>query len=112
MPVTQIRMTDYPGDAPARDFWRFAHDALRPVEDGEVMERLDYISIDPGMRGWITNKRSYMPPVKPGGVMRAFGVGEVVESRAGELTVGDQVTGFTGVQTHGVFKAGNLRKVG
>lgn len=110
--VTQIRMTDYPATAPARDFWEVTHDALKSLEDGEVLVRLDHISIDPGMRGWITNKRSYMPPVKPGGIMRAFGVGEVIESRSDDLSVGDQVTGFTGVQTHGVFAAKNLRKIG
>ena len=107
----QIRMSDYPGARNARDFWRVTHDPLRSIEEGEVRVRLDYISIDPGMRGWITNKRSYMPPVKPGGVMRAFGVGEVLESRAAGLAVGDQVTGFTGVQTHGVFKQESLRKI-
>ncbi|WP_164118582.1 NADP-dependent oxidoreductase [Sphingorhabdus sp. Alg239-R122] len=105
-------MSDYPGAGSVRDIWRTTHDPIRPVEDGEALVRLDHISVDPGMRGWITNKRSYMPPVKPAGVMRAFGVGEVIESRAEGLAVGDQVTGFTGVQTHGVFKEENLRKIG
>jgi len=108
----QIRMVDYPGTVSARDFWKVTHDPIPPLRDGEVAVWLDYISIDPGMRGWITNKRSYMPPVNPGSVMRAFGVGEVIESASDEFSVGDQVTGFTGVQTHGVFKAGNLRKIG
>lgn len=43
--------------------------------------------------------------------MRAFGVGEVLESRSDKIAVGDYVTGFTGVQTHGVFKDKNVRKV-
>jgi NADPH-dependent curcumin reductase CurA len=110
--ATQIRMADYPGAGSARDIWQVTHDSPRSIDDGEVLVRLDYVSIDPGMRGWITNKRSYMPPVKPGGVMRAFGLGEVIESRAEGLVVGDLVTGFTGVQTHGVFKEEHLRKVG
>ena len=110
--ATQIRMVDYPGTANARDFWRVTHDSPRSIGVGEALVRLDYVSIDPGMRGWITNKRSYMPPVMPGGVMRAFGVGKVIESRAEGLVAGDLVTGFTGVQTHGVFKQENLRKIG
>ncbi len=76
----QIRMSDFPANGNTRDIWRVTHDPLRLVEEGEVMVRLDYISIDPGMRGWITNKRSYMPPVKPGGVMRAFGHSGAVKS--------------------------------
>jgi len=78
---------------------------------GEVSVALHTVSLDPGMKGWITNKRSYMPPVKPGAVMRAFGVGEVMESRAESLVPGDWVTGFTGVQTHGVYKATQLSKI-
>ena len=111
MTPTQIRMSDYPGSRPHGEFWNSTNDPLRRIESGEVEVRLDWISIDPGMRGWITNKRSYMPPVKPGGVMRAFGVGEVLESRSDKIAVGDYVTGFTGVQTHGVFKDKNVRKV-
>lgn len=109
--VTQVRMTVYPNGAPARDFWQITHDPLPSLAEDEILVRLDYISIDPGMSGWITNKRSYMPPVQPGGVMRAFGVGEVIESRSEGFSVGDLVTGFTGVQTHGVFKASDLRKI-
>ncbi len=104
-------MLDYPGSKPARDFWKLTHDEPRPLVEGEIAVAVDTISIDPGMSGWITDKRSYMPPVKPGGVMRAFGVGEVVESSSPDFAVGDWVTGFTGVQTHGVYRGENLRKI-
>ncbi|MFN2098748.1 NADP-dependent oxidoreductase [Altererythrobacter sp. MF3-039] len=108
---TQIRMLDYPGPNPARDMWGLTHDTPRAPDEGEIAVAIDTISIDPGMSGWITDKRSYMPPVKPGGVMRAFGVGEVIESKSDQFDVGDWVTGFTGVQTHGVYRAENLRKI-
>ncbi|WP_416831511.1 MAG: NADP-dependent oxidoreductase [Erythrobacter sp.] len=111
MVPAQIRMTQYPGASPARDVWKLTHDAMRDLRDGEVGVAIHTISIDPGMSGWITDKRSYMPPVKPGGVMRAFGVGEVTESKSDQFDVGDWVTGFTGVQTHGVYRAENLRKI-
>jgi NADPH-dependent curcumin reductase CurA len=111
MEATQVRMREYPGAGPARDVWSLTHDRLRELADGEVTVALDTISIDPGMSGWITDKRSYMPPVKPGGVMRAFGVGEIIESKSSRFETGDWVTGFTGVQTHGVFRADHLRKI-
>ena len=107
----QIRMNQYPGAGPVRDVWNLTHDATRSPDDGEVAVAIHTISIDPGMSGWITDKRSYMPPVKPGGVMRAFGVGEVIESKSDRFGVGDWVTGFTGVQTNGVYRAENLRKI-
>jgi NADPH-dependent curcumin reductase CurA len=104
-------MLEYPGARPPREIWRLTHDALRDPGDGEVVVRIATISIDPGMQGWITNKRSYMPPVEPGGVMRAFGVGEVIASRSDRLPEGTWVTGFTGVQTHGVFRDRALRPI-
>lgn len=107
----QLRMKEYPGSRPARSVWELTNDPLPDAKDGEIVVAIDTISIDPGMTGWITDKRSYMAPVRPGGVMRAFGVGEVVESRSADFAVGDWVTGFTGVQTHGVYRAGDLRKI-
>lgn len=107
----QFRMMDYPGARAARDFWATTRDPLPPMTEGEVVVRIDWLSVDPGMSGWITDKPSYMPPVKPGGVMRAFGVGEVVESRSDNLNAGDWVTGFLGMQTEGVFKDKALRKI-
>lgn len=111
MEAKQIRMREYAGTRPVRDIWALTKDPVRALADGDVSVAIDTISIDPGMTGWITNKRSYMPPVKPGGVMRAFGVGEVTHSKSADLVVGDWVTGFAGVQTHGVYRAENLRKI-
>jgi len=86
-------------------------DPVPVLAEGDVRLRMSHISVDPGMRGWITPKRSYMPPVKPGEVMRAFGVGEVVESRAEGIAAGDWMTGFTGVQSEAALSARSLRKI-
>lgn len=91
--------------------WRASADPTPPPVAGEVVVRIAYVSVDPGMRGWITPKRSYMPPVQPGEVMRAFGIGEVIESAADGLAAGDWVTGFTGVQSVATLPAAMLRKV-
>ncbi|MEP3420655.1 MAG: zinc-binding dehydrogenase [Erythrobacter sp.] len=82
MEATQIRMREYPGAGSTRDVCSIAHNSVRDLTDREVTVAIDTVSIDPGMSGWITNKRSYMPQAKPGGVMRAFGVGEIVESKS------------------------------
>jgi len=69
------------------DTWSFTNDA--PAElPRQLLVRMSWISVDPGMRGWITPKRSYMPPVQSGEVMRAFGVGEVVASQAEKFRPG------------------------
>jgi len=108
---TQYKMTSFYEPDEIANIWQKTEAPLPEVNDGQVAVRLDWISIDPGMMGWVTNKRSYMPPVQPGEVMRAFGVGEVTESSSLALGIGDLVTGFTGVQTEGVFSDKALRKI-
>lgn len=109
--VTQFRLVKYPSGAGFEGIFARTQDALAEMRPGEVHLRLSHISVDPGMRGWVTPKRSYMPPVQPGEVMRAFGVGEVVASRADGIVAGDWMSGFTGVQTEAVLPARMLRKI-
>lgn len=107
----QYRMMRYPDGAGLNGVWERTMDPVPVLAEGDVQLRMSHISVDPGMRGWITPKRSYMPPVKPGEVMRAFGVGEVVESRAEGIAAGDWMTGFTGVQSEAALSARSLRKI-
>jgi len=107
----QFRMMQYPKGANLAGFWARTQDPLPALGPGDVHLRISHLSVDPGMRGWITPKRSYMPPVEPGGVMRAFGVGEVIASQADGISPGDWLTGFTGVQTEAVLQAKHLRKI-
>ena len=78
---------------------------------GEVLVKVLYISLDPAMRGWMNEGKSYVPPVKLGEVMRAGGVGRVVASNDPSLAVGDHVVGITGVQDYAVAKAGAMTRV-
>jgi hypothetical protein len=104
-------MVKYPSGTALDGVFEITRTPLPTVAAGEVRLRVSHISVDPGMRGWITPKRSYMPPVQPGEVMRAFGVGEVVESKAEGINAGDWMTGFTGVQSEAVLPARALRKI-
>lgn len=78
-PQSNSGWSRYPHAGQADGVWSMTRDPLPELRDDEVTVRMSHLSVDPGMRGWITPKRSYMPPVQPGEVMRAFGVGEVVE---------------------------------
>jgi NADPH-dependent curcumin reductase CurA len=111
MTPVQYRMARYPIGESLSGVFQMTRDALPNPGAGDIRIRVSHISVDPGMRGWITPKRSYMPPVQPGEVMRALGVGEVVESRAEGVAVGDWMTGFTGVQSEAVLPARSLRKI-
>ena len=107
----QFRLREYPSNAVNANTWQLTHDAPAAPAAGQLLVRNQWLSVDPGMCGWITPKRSYMPPVQPGEVMRAFGVAEVVQSNAPGFQTGDVVTGFTGVQTLGLVDAQMVRKI-
>ena len=67
----------------------------------EVVVQVTYLSLDPAMRGWLRDARSYLPPVQIGEVMRSLGLGIVVEAGEGSVfNKGDVVSGALG--TYGV----------
>lgn len=107
----QYRLVRYPEGPGWEGVFALTQDPAGEPGPGDVHIRLSHISVDPGMRGWVTPKRSYMPPVQLGEVMRAFGVGQVVASAAEGMAPGDWVTGFTGVQSEAVLPARSLRKI-
>ncbi|WND02993.1 NADP-dependent oxidoreductase [Temperatibacter marinus] len=110
MDITQVRTTQF-HDGSTDDIFALTHDPLPDMQEGDVRIRMDTISLDPAMRGWTTNVKSYMPPVQPGDIMRCFGVAEVLESNSKYFQAGDWVTGFLGVQTHGILNQRELRKI-
>lgn len=79
----------------------------RPGE-GEVLVRVLYLSLDPTIRGWLSESGNYLPPVPLGEVVRGFGVGVVVESCNPELPVGALVPSLTGWQEYAVVSPGDL----
>jgi NADPH-dependent curcumin reductase CurA len=78
---------------------------------GEVLVKTQYISLDPAMRGWMNDVRSYVPPVGLGDVMRAGGIGTVVASNDPNIAIGDVVSGGTGIQEYAVLNGRWLTKV-
>ena len=107
----QFKLISRPQGMVKRSDFEFASAAVSEPADGEALVRTLYISVDPAMRAWMNEIPSYAPPVGIGEVMRAIGIGEVVASSDASLSVGDQVTGMTGVQDYFIAKANELRKV-
>ena len=94
----QFRLASRPVGMPAADNWQLTEEALAPLEDGQVRVKVLYLSLDPAMRGWMNEGKSYIRPVAIGEVMRAGAVGVVTESRSPRFAVGDHVSGAFGVQ--------------
>lgn len=91
--------------------WNYKEEPVPEPADGELLVRILYISLDPAMRGWMNDRRSYIPPVAIGQVMRALALGRVAASRNPNFSAGDYVYGPLGVQEHAVTKGAGLRKV-
>lgn len=72
------------------------------LKKGDIIVRNMYISIDATMRVWISGVTSYLPPVKPQDVMRAFCVGEVIYSNSKKFEAGNRVMGLFGWQKYAV----------
>jgi NADPH-dependent curcumin reductase CurA len=78
------------------------------LNDGEVIFRTLYLSLDPAMRGWLNPTRSYVPPVGIGEVMRASGIGLIVASKSSKFPVGTYASGLCGWSEYAVLKEKDL----
>ena len=77
----QWRLAARPVGLPKPTDWEYVEEPVADPADGQFVVALEYLSLDPAMRGWMNEARSYVPPVGIGEVMRAGGLGRVV-SRA------------------------------
>lgn len=107
----QFRLAKRPTGMPGRDSWTYGHESVRDPADGEVLVKVLFVSLDPAMRSWMNEGRSYIPPVAIGDVMRAGGAGRVVASRNPKFQVGDHVTGTFGVQEYSLSNGEGVHKV-
>jgi len=98
------------GEAKRSDF-SFTDEPLPALQDGQLLVKTLFLSLDPAMRGWMNEAKSYIAPVGLGEVMRAGGVGEVIESKHPKFAVGDRVSGMTNVQTYCVTDGRGFTRV-
>lgn len=107
----QWRLKTRPVGEPNADTWEYTETEVPTIEDGQLLIKIDYISIDPAMRGWLNDAKSYIAPVKVGDVMRAGTVGEVIDSKHADFAIGDYVSGHNGVQSYAVSDGTGLYKI-
>jgi len=100
-----------PVGLPKRSDWAYKEEPVRDPSEDEIVVRVLYVSLDPAMRGWMNEARSYIPPVAIGEVMRALAVGRVLASRSSLFAAGDYVYGPLGVQEFALTNGNALTKV-
>ena len=107
MPNQEIRLASRPTGLPTADNFEFVDTQIPSPQDGEVLLRSLYISVDPYLRGRMREGKSYVAPFEVGQVIESGVVGEVVESRSPHLKAGDIVSGQLGWRQ---FNVGNATK--
>jgi len=107
----QFRLAARPVGLPKRTDWQLTSTPLPQPRDGEVLCRVLYLSLDPAMRGWMNEGKSYIAPVGIGEVMRAGGVGRVMVSKHPGFAVSDHVSGGLGVQEYAAVDGAQLVKI-
>ena len=109
--MRRIALASRPEGAPKPENFRLETAPVPEPGKGEVLVRVQYMSLDPYMRGRMDDAKSYAAPVPIGGTMEAGGVGEVIASQSPHFQPGDQVFGMFGWATHAVQPAAMLRKL-
>ncbi|MDA0757161.1 MAG: NADP-dependent oxidoreductase [Bacteroidetes bacterium] len=97
-----VKLMKRPSGFPSKDTWSHEKEQVKAIKDGEILIKNLYVSLDPAMRGWLNEARSYIPPVKIGEVMRAGTIGEVIESKNSKFKKGDILSGWGGVQQYSI----------
>src|SRR3954454_20749249 len=106
----QVRLAARPQGMIDDSIWDIGDAPVPEPDDGQVVVENLSLSLDPAMRGWINDVRSYVPPVGIGEVMRAYAAGIVIESKNPGFSVGDAVTGVVGVQSRPVSDGKRLMR--
>lgn len=97
---TQVKLAKRPVGLPDASIWKIEKNQIPSPKEGQMLVKQSHISLDPAMRGWLNDARSYIPPVQIDEVMRAGSVGEVIESNHPKFQKGDHVYGHGGVQQY------------
>ncbi|MDI1271333.1 MAG: NADP-dependent oxidoreductase [Polaromonas sp.] len=108
----QVRLASRPVGLPTRANWSFSSEPVAEPGPGGVLVKTLFLSLDPAMRGWMNEGKSYIPPVEIGAVMRASGVGKVIASNNPAFAVGDYVNAGLDVQEYCLIPEAQIKRSG
>ena len=111
---TTTNLDARPVSLPARDGWSFTTESVtEPASNsGGIVVKTLSRSLDPAMRGWMNEGKSYITPVGIGELMRAGGIGKVIASANAKFAVGDVVAAGLGVQEYATFDEASIKRSG
>lgn len=98
----QVRLASRPVGIPQAEHFAIECAPVPELTDGQALVQVEWLSVDPAMRGWVNAAVNYAEPVAVGAVMRSYAAGTVVETRHQAYSVGDRVVGWFGWQEYAV----------
>ncbi|WP_207231004.1 NADP-dependent oxidoreductase [Bradyrhizobium sp. Leo121] len=98
----QVILKSRPADIPQADDFEIIETDVPDLLDGQILIQNVFLSVEPAMRGWVSNVANYSEPVRIGEVMRSFAAGEVLQSGHPDFKPGDKVMGMFGWQEFAV----------
>jgi NADPH-dependent curcumin reductase CurA len=101
----QVKLKSRPVGIPQAEHFEILETPIPDLGDNEVLVRNIYLSVEPAMRGWVSDVANYSEPVPLGAVMRALAVGRVEASRHSDFKTGEFVTGMFGWQDYAAVEA-------
>ena len=107
----QIRLARRPEGFPKPGDFRLASEPVADLQAGQLLVRVAYLSVDPYMRGRMSDAKSYVPPIPLDGVMGGFAVGKVVESKNPAFAAGTYVGADFGWQEYAISDGKGLRTI-
>ena len=108
----QIIIKNRPKGFPDSNTWALETATIPALEEGEILIEHHYVSLDPAMRGWMNDTKSYIPPIELEHVMRAGAIGKVIENNNNpKFEIGDCVTSWGGVQQFSISNGDGWYKV-
>ena len=106
-----VRLVKRPSGMVTPDCFTILPEPVGEPAEGEITVKVAFVSLDPAMRGWMVDRKSYIPPIGLGEIMRAGIVGEVVKSNALQFSVGEFVSGWGGAAQYFTGAAEMFTKV-
>jgi len=107
----QLLLSERPYGPVNANTWQIKESDIPTPGPDQMVIKVDYVSLDPAMRGWMNDVKSYIAPVGLNEVMRAGGVGEVISSNHPGFKPGDYVYGMTGVQQYCLTNGDGFLKI-
>lgn len=108
MNIQEIQLASRPTGIPSAENFTLAQNTLPELQDGEVLVKNLWMSVDPYMRGRMMDRASYIAPFQIGKALEGGAIGEVIESKNSELPVGTKVNSMQGWRSHYISNGNGL----